>query len=225
MFKERNNVAFIVAVAAVAVVSVIICVCAFACSGGTVTFKCTFYFICYRSPDNAVSASSLSQTVGSYGGAGYILNYDGDYFVTVACYYDSNDANTVCANLKKRDLNCSVVEIKTDKYTLPSRSAKNKAELYSGNLKTLSELSSLAYECANRLDTGEYNQGKAKDVIGAIKSGLNGLLKANSDNCFTRSLEYLIAECDDKSGGYIFSKDIRYLQIAIADKIISAKLE
>ncbi len=225
MFKDRNNLAFGLAIAAVALVSVIICVCAFACSGGTLTFKTTFYFICYRSPDNAVSASSLSGTVSSYGGAGYILNYDGDYYVTVACYYDNNDAETVCANLKKRDLKCWVLKVQTEKYKLPSRSAKSKSKLYEGNLNTLNSLSTLAYECANRLDTGEYNQGKAKEVISAIKSGLNGLLKNNADNCFTSSLEYLITECDDKADGYVYSKDMRYIQIAVADAIINAELE
>ena len=91
-------------------------------------------------------------------------------------------------------------------------------------MNTLNSLSFLAYECANGLDTGEYNQSKAKGVIDAVKSGLNGLLNANTDNCFTKDLKALIAECDDKKSGYVYSKDMRYLQIAIADAIINTAL-
>ncbi|MDE6868405.1 MAG: hypothetical protein K2J83_04605, partial [Clostridia bacterium] len=166
----------------------------------------------------------LSSAVSSYGGAGYILDYDGNYYVTVSCYYDEKDANTVCDSLKRRDLDCTVLSVTTKSYPVQSYSAKRNAKLYQGNLNTLNSLSILAYECANGLDTGEYNQSKAKDVLSAIKNGLIGLKNANTDNCFTNVLENLIDECDDLDGGYLFSKDLRYLQIAIADKIINAEL-
>ena len=224
MFRRAKNYGFIIAVAAVIAVTVLICVCAATCSQSTLTFKTTFCFVCYRAPENSVSASSLSGTVASYGGAGYILNRDGEYYVTVSCYYSEKDAETICAGLKRRDLDCSVLTVKTEKYKLPNGYAKRNSKLYEGNLNTLNSLSYLAYECANGLDTGEYSQGKAKEVISAIKSGLNGLSNANTANCFTQSLKRLYAECEDKQSGYIYSKDLRYIQIAIADTIINAEL-
>lgn len=223
MFGCRKNFTFFIAVSAVCAVTVLICVCAFAFSAGSLNFKAAFYFVCYRAPENSVSAGSLSETAASYGGAGYILYHGGDYYVTVSCYYSQNDADTVCASLKRRDLDCSVLKIETEKYKL-SNSAKKRAKLYEGNLNTMNSLSYLAYECANGLDTGEYNQSKAKSVINDLKSGLNGLLNANANNCFTGDLKALIDECDDKKDGYIYSKDMRYLQIAIADVIINATL-
>ncbi|MDE7453425.1 MAG: hypothetical protein K2N22_03355 [Clostridia bacterium] len=224
MFKDKRNTAFIAAVSAVIAITVIICICAFSFSGGSVEFESSYYFVCYRSPDNVVSAGSISSAVSSYGGAGYILDYDGKYYVTVSCYYRENDANTVCESLKRRDLECAVLTVKTDKYPVKSYSAKRNAKLYKGNFNTLNSLSLLAYECANGLDTGEYNQTKAKDVLAAIKNGLNGLKSTNKNNCFTDVLDSLIDECDDLKDGYLFSKDMRYLQIAIADKIINAEL-
>ena len=224
MLKDKRNLVFITAVAAVVAVTVIICVCAFSFSGGSVEFETSYYFVCYRSSDNAVSAGSLSNAASSYGGAGYILDYDGNYYVTVSCYYRENDASAVCESLKRRDLECSVITIKTGTYPLNSYQAKRNAKLYKGNFNTLNSLSLLAYECANGLDTGEYNQSKAKEVLAAIKSGLKGLKSTNKNNCFTDVLDDLIDECEDLESGYLLSKDMRYLQIAIADKIINAEL-
>lgn len=224
MYVSRQNLKFICAVTAVVLVTVAICISAVSCSGSKITFESCYYYVCYRITDNSVSAASLSGTVTSYGGAGYILNYDKDYYVTISCYYGESDAQSVCASLKKRDLDCSVLSVETDSYKLKNSYAKKNAELYKGNLNTLHSLSVIAYECANGLDTGEINQIKAKDILLNIESGLNSLLKANPDNCFTYNLSYLIALCEDKESGYLYSKDMRYLQIAITDPIINADL-
>ena len=214
---------FIISVVAVLAVTAIILVATFSCSANKLTFKTTFYFICYRTEDNVVSASSVSDAVSSYGGAGYILEHDDAFFVTVACYYTDDDANAVCESLKRRDLDCEVIKISTDEYTVAGTSNANN-KLYLGNLNTLQSLTSLAYGCANALDTGEYGQTQAKSVILDVQNTLKGLLTANPDNCFSGQIRRLIAECTDVSEGYVYSKDLRRLQIAIADTIINVKL-
>ena len=223
MFKCGKDIGFFIAVAGAVIAAVIIIICAVSCSGGKLTYKSTYYFVCYRITDNSISASSLSSAAANYGGAGYILNYEENYYVTVSCYYKKNDAEAVCTSLKKRDLDCSVMEIKTDKYKMSS-SAKSNSQLYLGNFNTLNSLSTLAYECANGLDTGEFSQSKAKDVVLSIKTSLKGLLNSNASNCFTNDINFLIAECEDKERGFLLSKDMRYLQIAIIDTIINAEL-
>ena len=224
MIKAIKSNAFVVAVAAIIAVTVIICVCAASCGGKKLDFCTTYYYVCYRIADNSVSASSLSGTVESYGGAGYILHYNGNYYVTVSCYYTKNDADTVCSGLKKRELNCSVLEAETPDFAVKGANSSKNVQLYKGNLDTLNSLSLLAYECANKLDTGEYTQSKAKDVTTAIKNSLNGLLKSNSGNCFTTVLRLLIADCEDKQTGFLYSRDMRYLQIALTSAVINAEL-
>lgn len=219
-----NNVSpFFVSMVAVIAASILICIFTISCSANTVTFETTFYFVYYANEENAISASSISGAVSSYGGAGYVLEYNGNYYVTVACYYNKNDAEKVCKSLKKRDLYCEIIEISTDKYTLSSTNPNTK-QLYQGNLNTLQSLSALAYECANKLDTGEYGQNQAKSVISDIENGIKGLLSANADNCFSEKLRRLKAECNEAYEGYVYSKDLRKLQIAIADVIINIKL-
>ena len=224
MSRKFKPTGFVIALCAVITATVILCACAVSCSGKKLFFEAEYHFVCYRLADNTVSASSLSDTVSSYGGAGYILNYNGSYYVTVSCYFNENDAQSVCDSLKKREHDCSVLSAETPDYKLKSPNARRNGELYLGNLNTLNSLSVMAYDCANALDTGEYNQQKAKSVVSAIRSGLNGLLKNNSSNCFTDRLNSLIAECEDKESGYLYSKDMRYLQIAVTDVILTAEL-
>ena len=220
MRNLRKYAGFITGVGGVILATVIICVCAFSFSKNTVNFKATYYFVCYKMTDNAASASSLSGAVSSYGGAGYILEYDGIYYITVSCYYTLSDANEVCNSLKYKDLNCNILEAKTGDCKLLGRDAKKNSELYLGNFNTLNSVSSLAYECANKLDTGEYDQVKAKEIFKSIKSGINGLLISNPNNVFTEKLNMLSAECDDREKGFIHSYDLRYIQIAIIDCIL-----
>ena len=174
--------------------------------------------------DNSVSAGSISSAVSEYGGAGYILEHNGNYYITVSCYYNREDADKICENLKAKNLTCSVLKIETSDYALKTENAKKNSVLYKGNLNTLHSLSVLAYNCANELDTGSYSQNNAKNVIADIINGLNGLLKANENNCFTVEIKRLQALCDDAAGGFIYSKDLRKLQIAIADTVINISL-
>lgn len=215
---------FFISVTLAVLVTVIVCVSAASCKSGKLSFKCTYYFVCYAMEDNSVSASSISSAVSSYGGAGYILEHNGKYYVTVSCYYAEKDANDVCGELKKRNLKCSVLKIETGDYALQTSNARKCASLYKGNLNTLNSLSTIAYECANALDTGEYTQNKAKAVIESVKRGLEGLLSANENNCFHDELKRLIAAADDAGKGYVYSKDLRKLQIAIIDTVINIQL-
>ena len=221
--RGREITPFFVAVTAILTVTVIICAFTLSCNTATLTFETTFYFVCYKTEDNYLSASSVADAVSSYGGAGYILELDGEYYITVSCYYSESDAKSVRDSLARRELNCFVLKKETNEYSLPA-SAKKNIGLYRGNLNTLTSLSSLAYTCANKLDTGEYSQANAKQVSADILRGLRSLQTANADNCFSNELRRLVTICEDAGNGIIFSKDLRKLQIAIADTVINIKL-
>ena len=224
MVKKGLNLQMILVLGAVILTTVIICFSAVSCSGGKLKFEKTFYFVYYRVSDNAISASSLSDAASSYGGAGYVLNHNGNYYATFSCYYRDEEAKAVCSNLKKRDLECYVLKIEVKQFKLQNANAKKNQKLYLGNLDTMYSLSTLAYECANGLDTGEYTQQKAKNILSSISNTLNGLLKANENNCFTLDIKYLIGECEKAGSGYLLSKNMRYIQIALTDKILHAEL-
>ena len=215
---------FFISVVVVLVVTVAIIIGVIAQNNSKITFQTEYHFVCYTVRDNSISADAISDTVSSYGGAGYVLEYKGDYYVTVACYYTQTEANRVRQNLLKRGLNCSVLSVETDEYTIQTVGARDREKLFIGNLNTLYSLSHMCYECANGLDTGEYNQSLTKGVLKDVMSGLNGLKLANSENCFSGEIRRLLAECESVGDGYIYSKDMRKLQIAIADTVINIRL-
>ena len=221
MCGKKNNLQFIIMLSVILIATVIIIVGAVSCSGGKITFEETFFFVCYKKSDNAISAGSLSETASNLGGAGYILKYNEKYYVTLSCYYEEDEANDICAALKQRELECFVLKIETKEFKLYGNSKQNK-ELFKGNLKTFSSLSHLAYECANGIDTGAYSQNKAKSILANISDTLDGMLKSNGNNCFTEKIKSVIDECG-KVSGYLYSKNMRYIQIALADVIINAE--
>lgn len=213
----------IVAVCVVAALGLIILCFALPSCAGNLGFKTTFYYVCYNSPSDAQSASSISNVVHSYGGAGYIIKSGGNYYVTVSCYYVDRDAESVAATLNKKGLSCSVVKVEAGDYEMRG-SAKRYGEKYKGNLETLLSLSRLCYDLANSLDGGSCSQSTAKSLLGDVKSGLDGLARINTANCFTAELDALMAEYSDVSSGYVFSYDVRRMQIAICDCIANIRL-
>ncbi len=208
--------------AAVVLALLILCFTLPSCAG-KLGFKTTFYYVCYNSPSDAQSASSISSVVHSYGGAGYIIRSGGNYYVTVSCYYEKPDAESVVATLNKKGLNCSVVTVEAGDYEMRG-SAKRYSEKYRSNLETLLSLSRLCYDLANSLDGYSCSQSNAKSVLGDVNTGLKGLARINSANCFTKEIDALLAEYSDVSSGYVFSYDVRRLQIAITDCIANIRL-
>lgn len=215
---------FLIAVTAVICATVTIFTCVFVTAEAKIKFNASFYVICYTARDDILSADAISATVSDYGGAGYVLGYGKNYYITIACYYDKGSAERVAKNLETRGLGCETVEIHTGEYPLQSFGARRRKKLYLGNLNTLYSLSELCYNCANGLDTGDLDQTRARALLADVKNGLEGLSEANGGNCFAAELNRLAAECDNADGGFLYSKNMRKLQLAIVDSIINIKL-
>ena len=217
----KAKTAFIGVAAAIAVMAVVL-ICSLSSCKTKLNFSATFYYVCYDSPTDAHSASSMSSVVQSYGGAGYVIHSGNKYYVTVSCYYSDGDADKVAAQLKHKGLGCRTVKVTADNFRLGG-SARGKRDLYEGNLTTLLSLSKMCYELSNSLDNG-CQQTAAKAVLSDVKDGLNALSRANKNNCFSREIEGLIAECGDVSHGYVLSRDTRRLQIALTDSIANINI-
>lgn len=208
--------------ACVLILIIIIC-CAVPSCGKKLDFSATFYYVCYDAPRNVQSASSMSSIVHSYGGAGYIIESGGNYYVTVACYYTDREAQSVLKPLANKGLECSVVEVEAGDIKLKGRAQRN-ADLYAGNMCTMLSLSRLCYDLANSLDEFAVTQSAAKTVLSDVQTGLDSLSRQNASNCFTGELSALRAECNDVSHGYVLSRDVRRLQVAITDAIANITL-
>ncbi|MGN0812061.1 MAG: hypothetical protein ACI4MQ_00935 [Candidatus Coproplasma sp.] len=224
MLKFLKSVKVWAVILSVGAIATAVCVACVKLFGGTsINFEATFYYVCYDSPPDDTSLVSISDLVQSYGGAGYIASSKGQSFVTVACYYSQDDANSVCTQLNKKGLSCQVVKAQAPKRKLFG-SAKKNVSKYEGNLNTLYSISKTCYSLANSVDNLEVGQTGAKSILKEIKVLLNGLATNNEQNCFSDELSYLITECEDIAYGYVFSYGIRRLQIAVCDCIVNANI-
>lgn len=205
------------------VLAVIILLCALPSCGEKLDFSATFYYVCYNAPDNAHSAGSMSSVVNSYGGAGYVVEQNGGYYVTVSCYYEQRHAESVCSTLEKKGLNCFVLKVEADGYKLKGNAKKN-SEKYEGNLNTLLDISKMCYNLANAMDGFSCDQAGAKTLLCDLRTGLDSLARQNTGNCFSHEIAALKARCADVSYGIVLSRDVRALQIAVCDCIANIKL-
>ena len=223
MKVRKPSKPLLIFVFALLVIVILIACVKFASCSQTLDFCATFYYVCHEKPYTESAASSMSSAVQNYGGAGYVIESGGDYFVTVSCYYEERDAQSVCTTLKRKGLSCTVVKVKVDGISLNGNAKKN-SQKYTGNLKTLLSISEVCYSLANSIDYGKVDQNGAKEVLSQVSISLKGLLRENSVNCFSSELNRLVSECEDASYGYVYARDVRKLQIAICDTIANVKL-
>lgn len=214
--KKKFALLSVICVAVLALFAVL--VCALPQKKICLNFSACFYYVCYDSPNDSTSASSVSSLVHSYGGAGYTVMADGCYYVVVSCYYDEKDAQSVCKTLSAKGLNCSVKKVEAGDYQL-DQNQKDLTQKYTDNLNTMLSISRMCYELANGIDGYSCGQDKAKGVLSSIRISLEGLACSNYGNCFYDEICNLISECDDAVEGYIFSCDVRRLQVAVCDSI------
>lgn len=191
--------------------------------GEAVACDTTFYYVYYATPQTDSSSAAISDLVHSYGGAGYVATVDNKCFVVVSCYYVKDDADNVVGQLNERGVSCAVCSVKVPERTLYA-SARRNAKKYEGNLKTLISASKACYDLANALDGLSVGQEEAKSILSEIKSVINGLSCANAGNCFEKELNYLLAECDDVAYGYVFSYNVRRLQVAVCDTVVNVNI-
>lgn len=192
-----------------------------ACGGERLPFCAKFCFVCYKTQDDAFSASSISSAVQSFGGAGYVISYGGKYYITFACYYGEEQAQSVCAALRDSGLDCEVLKVEVDGYDISEKNS-GLAREYCGYLSTLCQLADVLYNTANALDSGAVGQEAAKGIISDAKLSLQGLYKNPALSSFAEEMEYILSEFSEVCAGYVYARDVRALQIALCDSVINA---
>ena len=154
-----------------------------------------YYFVCYKSGDDAQSVGIVNSTVQNYGGAGYTLNLDGEYVSAVACYYSIEDAEKVSAAFFDSGIECAVYGVQVSEYALALRYRDDVCRI-EGALKTFCQLASIYYSLANAIDGGVIDGGSACAIIeDADAVFLNTCsVRENAENKIYHRLEMLHAE-------------------------------
>jgi hypothetical protein len=220
-----KNKGFVVGVGAVVMCSVLIICLGVTLSGKKITFKSSFYMICRAVSDESLSVSTFTDTMQSYGGAGYLLEYDEKFYAVAACYYENADAKYVLESLNSQSVQFFMLTATTSAYPLSSRNARLNEQLYLGNLNNLYSLSSLFYECANGLDKKTYTKQQLNETLQEALKTVQALQKSNQNNCFTAHLQRLNEQLEDVIyGNNLTAHDMRYLQVFAVDILLNIQL-
>ena len=176
-----------------------------------VTLDLKYYFL-VRDCDDSTSAAVVGE-VYSAGGAGYL---DGES-VILACYDAKADARRVCSLMEQKGETVHVTERELKSLTLRGDRARY-GEKVKENAETAKSVARLLYDTANGLETGTLSQSLAKANVKGAADALNGLIARNGDKIFeawNRTLYAVAADLRDVTGGLLFAKDVRYVQISL----------
>lgn len=176
-----------------------------------VSLDLTYYFL-VRDCEDSTSAAVVGE-VYSAGGAGYL---EGES-VILACYYTKADARRVCSLMERRGEEVRVSSRSFDGLTLRGGDAAYRDKICE-NAETADSIARLLYDTANGLETGNISQSSAKTNFKGAEDALNGLISLNSEPIFqawNRELYAAAAAIRERTGGILFAKDVRYVQISL----------
>lgn len=170
------------------------------------------YYFLVRSCEDSTSAAVVGEVYAA-GGAGYL---DGDS-VVLACYYTKADARRVCSLMEQKGEKVSIAfrELKSLELRGKDVSYGDRIEAAA---KTAGSVARLLYDTANGLETGTLSQSSAKSNLKGAADALDGLISLNGEGIFERWNRALYAVASDvrgKSGGILFAKDVRFLQVSL----------
>ncbi len=171
------------------------------------------YFFVVRECESTASAAVAGQVYGS-GGAGYVLGGEG---VAVACYFGRDDADSVCAALRRRGESVSVLARRTGTLVLEEETSDFAEEILL-HLETAESCARLLFRTANGLERGETGQTEARAVLRGAADSLAGLADSRLGETFGRwgfELNSVSRACASLSSALVFSKDLRKLQVRL----------
>lgn len=177
-----------------------------------------YYFVCYKSGDDAQSVGIVNSTVQNYGGAGYTLNLDGEYVSAVACYYSIEDAEKVSAAFFDSGIECAVYGVQVNEYVLALRYRDDVCRI-EGALKTFCQLASIYYSLANAIDGGVIDGGSACAIIEDADTVLSNLEKTDIFPLADAAAK--VARYTENLGDAVCSWQLRLLQIAVVDNLMN----
>lgn len=183
----------------------------------------TYYFLA-RDCEEATAASVTAQVYLS-GGAGYLLEKDGESSVVLACYYKQTSADAVCRNMIQRGVDTRVLAYDTTDFGLEGSDAAYAQKIVQ-NAGTVDTNARILFDVANGLERSEISQEEARTAVRGVVSSLGGLRTGNDAEIFGYWNNFLYSaerRGRELAEGILFAKDLRYLQVTLCFGILNAE--
>ena len=188
----------------------------------------TYYIVYVDRGENYNDISDVAQSIKLKGGAGYVLNFDNNYYVVAGCYSILEDANAVKENLIS--YNTDVLCLNFDRLIIS-------ADFSSEQITTLKHCISLVnsafenlYDVVLSLDRGEILDAEARQKLQVFKElcledkeTLNRVFQNNFENIVTR-VKIFQSEVISNYSMLLLSKnlssDIKYSMASILNSFL-----
>ncbi len=188
--------------------------CVLAACGGEIRRRVRFYVVCADAGPAAVMAA---------GGAGYELCWRGNNYIAAACFPFVGDAENYAAGMSARGIECSVRECERISFSLTTYHASQNAAEYENAIDLLcsacADIGGIAACMESGGDAAEARAGLAK-TTDAFVAMLGG-----AGDCFTAplaKLSYLASDC--AYSDVLLAREVRFLQLAVADVLLNITL-
>ncbi|MBQ8229580.1 MAG: hypothetical protein IJZ32_02665 [Clostridia bacterium] len=156
------------------------------------------------------------------GGAGYLLQYDGEDYVALSVYLDEQDGQTVQKSLAETGEKTKLLRVGVQTLYFQTKKEKKNANMYIGAFDCLQGCMSVLEECISRLEKG-LTQEKCKRILSDLKKQFSFLSKdygvqyaAFGSLCddTAKRLETLLSDT-------VYAKDLRYLLCELVEKSVA----
>lgn len=183
----------------------------------TVRLSQEYYFLVRDCRET--TADAVAGDIYLSGGAGYLLDDDE---VVVACYYAQTDAEYVRGVMESKGVDTRVVALQAKSFSLNGKRAASRARV-EANAQTVDSCARILFDAANGLERAEIGQEEARAAVRGVVKSLAGLRGGNEEGVFSLwNVALLRAERRGKelAEGILFSKDLRYLQVALCVTVL-----
>lgn len=184
-------------------------------SAKTESFAVDKTYYCVVRQTAAESVGVWSETAYLDGGAGYVVETDGDIFVALAAYERESQAKGVADALGRRGTACTILPLSIGTFYFTDRKRLAVYEQTKDCVFASLELAGLFYRLANGLSAGEYTQREAVSVLEESRKVLKTICKG----CGGGETERMLRECERKCRAIlsdtILSSDVRYMQLQL----------
>lgn len=179
------------------------------------------FVYCYT-PMVSVPSRELAESVRAMGYAGYILRYDGMYYVVATLSATNGEAQSHAGSFEERGVSAGVFTAERLYFELENYNAESNSRLYGQNIDSLDSIISELYDCAEILQREGASSVREKMI--SLHNEIASMCAENISNCFTRPLSELAVLSAECAYGIIHIRNIRYLATAVADVVMNISL-
>lgn len=152
------------------------------------------------------------------GGAGYLLDMDGEEWVAMSVYLKEMDGVSVLNNLRKTGKTGKILAVKADRLYLKTKTQQKNALKYKGAFDSLYGCMQVLENCVFSLDKG-MTQESCKRLLNALKRQFSYLKKEyqtefSACSMLCKSAEEALTEMLSNT---VYLRDLRYLSCQLAE--------